>query len=325
MTLKAVADGWLAANPAKRATTMATDEIMIRVHVLPILGSRRIGSLTQPDIQALVNAWAKQAAPRTVRRRYGVLRAVLAYAVEADWLGRSPCRGIKLPSVKEARHRSLDADAVIRLADAMPENYEAMVWLGTILGGRWSEVAGLRVGQVNLLRKEVAVTEALTRDAQGHPVFDAPKSAAGHRTLAMSEKLAEVVAAHLARRGLTAADSERLLFEAPKGGPLRYSNWRRRVWVPATVAAGLEGAGFHDLRRASGTALIVGGVDVRTVQARLGHADPRTTLNLYTQVVTEADRRAAETVGEVFLGTRARDRRAIQGHQASEGERPKPL
>jgi integrase len=199
------------------------------------------------------------------------------------------------------------------VAEAMPEEYQAMVWLGTILGGRWSEVAGLRVGQVDLLRKKVAVTEALTRDAQGHPVFDSPKSAAGQRTIAMSEELADLVAEHLARRGLTAADSDHLVFEAPKGGPLRYSNWRRRVWLPATVAAGCEGAGFHDLRRASGTALIVGGVDVRTVQARLSHADPRTTLNLYTQVVTEADRRAAETVGQAFLGTRERDGRAI-GH-----------
>ncbi len=70
--------------------------------------------------------------------------------------------------------------------------------------------------------------------------------------------------------------------------------------------AGCEGAGFHDLRRASATALAVGGVDVRTAQARLGHSDPRLTLGVYAQVVEDADRRAAETVGAAFLRSRVR-------------------
>ena len=41
-----------------------------------------------------VNGWSTSMKPRTVRRTYGVLRAVLAYAVDSDYLGRSPCRGI---------------------------------------------------------------------------------------------------------------------------------------------------------------------------------------------------------------------------------------
>ena len=31
------------------------------------------------------------------------------------------------------------------------------------------------------------------------------------------------------------------------GAPLRYTNWRQRVWLPATEAAGLAGLRFHDL------------------------------------------------------------------------------
>lgn len=118
-------------------------------------------------------------------------------------------------------------------------------------------------------------------------------------------RLVRVVAEHFGRRELSAADGDRYVFEAPDGGPLRYSNWRRRVWVPATLAASCEGAGFHDLRRASATALVVGGVDVRTAQARLGHSDPRITLGIYAQVVKEVERQAAETVEEAFLSLRA--------------------
>jgi integrase len=44
--------------------------------------------------------------------------------------------------------------------------------------------------------------------------------------------------------------------------------------------AGLEGAGFHDLRRANAMTLVAEGVNVKTAQTRLGHADPRTTLSV---------------------------------------------
>jgi integrase len=250
-----------------------------------------------------------------VRRCYGVLRAIFAYAVTSDWLGRTPCRAIKLLPVTTTRRANLDAAIIALLAEAMPVQYRAMVWVGAVLGLRWSEVAALRVGAVDPLRQVLTVAETLTRDSQGRPVFGPPKSAAGSRALAIPAALTNLLAEHLARRGLTAADGDSLLFEAPEGGPLRYSNWRRRVWLPATATAGCDGAGFHDLRRAAATVLVTGGVDVRTAQARLGHSDPRLTLAVYAQAIEEADRRAADTVGAAFFGGTthavARDDRAI--------------
>jgi integrase len=86
---------------------------------------------------------------------------------------------------------------------------------------------------------------------------------------------------HLARRGLTGADTDALGFR-----PLRYERWRRRVWLPATERAGLHGLRFHDLRRANATALVLDGVDVKTAQTRLGHSDPRLTIAIYAQATT---------------------------------------
>ena len=64
---------WLASNPAKRSGTHSRDESIIRRHIGPTLGGRLIGSITQPDIQNLVNSW--HGAPRTVDRQYDVLHA----------------------------------------------------------------------------------------------------------------------------------------------------------------------------------------------------------------------------------------------------------
>ncbi len=121
-------------QPLTGLITLASD----RVHLKP-LASRKIRSVTQPDVQALVNAWSGTAAPRTVKRRYGVLAAVFAYAIAADWLARSPCRNIKLPSVASTRRRHLTPEHVAALAEAMDPRYRAMVWLGAVLGWRWEE------------------------------------------------------------------------------------------------------------------------------------------------------------------------------------------
>ena len=120
--------------------------------------------------------------------------------------------------------------------------------------------------------------------------------------MAVPKTIVAMLAAHLEQQGLTSDDVESLVFTDGFGGPLRYSNWRRRIWLPSVKAGGCEGVGFHDLKRLNATTLVVCGVDVKTAQVRLGHADPRMTLSIYASAPVTADRAAAETVDERFFG-----------------------
>jgi integrase len=56
------------------------------------------------------------------------------------------------------------------------------------------------------------------------------------------------------------------------------------------------------LRRASATALVFEGIEIKTAQERLGHSDPRLTLGLYAQAVSGADRDASDLLGNWFMG-----------------------
>jgi len=212
---------------------------------------------------------------------------------------------VKLPRVDFATRRVPDAGELAALAAATPAPYRLAVWLGAVLGLRWSEVAGLRVGRIDLKQATLTVAEAVTRGPGGVPALGPPKSHAGRRTLALPGELCHLVADHLAARGLTPADADRFVLEAPGGGPLRYENFRTRVWAPSCRAAGLDGLGFHDLRRASATALVLENVDLKTAQTRLGHSDPRLTLGLYAQATSAADRAAAEALAGRFFARRA--------------------
>lgn len=313
-TLKEVAAEWLASNPAKRGSSRARDRGTLERHVLPHLGAHPIGRVTPADVQGLVNAWAEVRKPSTVARDYRIVAAVFRYALNRDLIGRTPCRAIKLPKGQPKPVHVITAAELAPLAAAMGD-YAPMPYLGAVLGLRWGEVAALRVRSLDLLGGSLAVTEGLSRDENGQPMVDAPKSDAGRRTLAIPVELGEMLAAHLAARGLTAADADALLFPSPTGDLLRYSNWLRRVWYPACAAAGLgtlrkvdgrsselyEGLGFHDLRRASATGLVSGGIDIKTAQTRLGHSSSRLTLDLYAQAEEALDRAAADVLGARFF------------------------
>ncbi len=202
MTVAELADRWKTCDPSKRSSTKARDEAILRIHILPTLGPRRLREVTPPDIQRLVNAWAEEKAPRTVDRQYDVVRALFAYAVRSDWLARTPCRGVKLPAVTATRRRALEPEDIIRLAEAIDPRYEAMVWVGAVLGLRWAEVAGLTVGSLDLLRNSLTVVEQLGRDRQ----LGEPKSDAGKRQMSIPEELSTLLAAHPAARNLTGED-----------------------------------------------------------------------------------------------------------------------
>jgi integrase len=239
---------------------------------------------------------------------YQTLSAVLNAAVLDDRIARSPCRGIRLPAIQPTDRPVLTRDHLADLADATGPQYGTMVYLGAVLGLRWGECAGLRVGRIDFDRSTITIAEQVTRGIGGRSVIGPPKSEAARRVLAAPPALMELLTRQLELRLLTTRDSEAFLFATPDGEHLDYSNWLHRIWYPARRRARVEWAQFHDLRRANATGLVLEGIDLKTAQTRLGHTDPRLTLGIYAQATTEADRQAADRLGERFLPRRDQDR-----------------
>ena len=164
----------------KRPTTIARDRTVTRVHLLPILGTKGSRRHHAGAVRRLVSTMAESLAPTTVRTNYGVLRAILSAAVDADLLARSPCRGIRMPPHKRKDVRFLVPDELGKLADALAPEYRPIVYVAGVLGLRWSEVAGLRTGRVDLGNRTLAVIETLA-EVEGRVSFADVKSPASRR------------------------------------------------------------------------------------------------------------------------------------------------
>ena len=269
-TLSEWAGEWLDSDPGKRATTRARDHSVLRTHFLPLLGNRPLGSITPLDVRRTVEAMNERLAPATVRTNLAVLAAVLNAAVEADLIGRSPVRGIKLASERPSAKGTLSLEELIRLSKEVPGRFRALILLAGMVGLRWSEAIGLTVGKVHFLTRTIEVSETIA-EVDGRLSVEATKTESSVRTLSVPEPLVEELAHHLAtfRAGAGPGD---LVFTGTKGMPLRRS-FAARVFKPAVKRAALDPTmTFRGLRKVATSYMVDDAVHPRVIQYRLGHA-----------------------------------------------------
>jgi integrase len=163
-------------------------------HILRRFGPTQLGRLEPLAIQAwLSQLLGEGIAPSSVHRRYRVLRRILQVAVKKGMLVANPCDAVDPPRVETNEMRFLNPDEVIALAESIDPWYRPLVYTAAETGMRWSELVGLRCGQVDLLRRSIAVIEQLVfiagDPATGRPprwVRQKPKTKAGTRSASIS-------------------------------------------------------------------------------------------------------------------------------------------
>ena len=277
VTVAAWLETWWTTAADLRPSTRARDNSYFNSLVLPRFGGTPLAAIRQPDVQAWVAELSGRGfKPATVVKAYQLLGRTLTAAVNADMIARSPCRAVRLPKVEREEMRFLTPAEVARLADAIDPGYRALVLLGAYGGLRIGELAGLRRRRVDLLRGTVDVAEIVV-EVRGKLFIGPPKTRAGRRTVGLPRAVVEELAAHLGPVG--PADAH--VFTAEKGGVLRPSNFRTKVWLPAVRAAGLAPLRPHDLRHTAVALWIAASANPKEVSVRAGHTSVAFTLDRY--------------------------------------------
>jgi integrase len=300
---------WWATTSNLRASTRARDEASLRNHALPHFGTTPLAAIDQLSVRAWVtDLTAKGLAPATVVKAYQLLSKVMAAAVDAGLIAQTPCRRIPLPKVEHEEMHFLTPAEIAQLADAIPTRFRVLVLLGAYGGLRIGELGGLRRHRIDLRRGTVTVLEIAT-EVHGHLVVGPPKTRAARRTIGIPRAVVVELEAHLA--AYVAQDPEALIFTSDRGGQLRPANFRRRIWRPATRAAGLEGLRPHDLRHTAVALWIAAGASPKEVAARAGHTSVKTVLDVYGHLYAEADARLRDRLDAMFVKPSATEAKVI--------------
>jgi integrase len=232
------ASRWLASREVEARTAERTMSAL-RTHVLPQWGRWPLAKIDHMAVQEWVSGLVRRRARGTVVRCHSTLSMILKTAVRARLIPVNPAEGVRIPKsrqVRELRPATISrADFFGRLVPAVPLRYRAMVCVAAGAGLRWGECAGLSWESVDLASGRLRVVQVAVETASSVTLRPFPKSRAGVRTVPLPAFVVEALTAY---RGRSAGE---LVFPSRGGGPLRRNNFRRRVWLPSLVRAGLLG------------------------------------------------------------------------------------
>jgi integrase len=301
------ADEYLATIVHLRTVTRGDYERALRTHVLPVFGEQPIAFIEQVDVRRfMAEKQASGLAPKSLQKIRLVFRQVLELARGSGAIKTNPCDGVRLPRAVQAEPIFLSAEHVEVLAHATRPPYDVLVRVAAATGLRPSELCGLRVGRLNLLKGTLEVAEALT--VVDGKVEVGPTKSYARRTVGLPRSICDDLTAHLAVR---TADEARPLqprdfvFTAPKGGPLRRDLLYKRFFQPAVRRAGLPaGLRLHDLRHTCASLLVQLGAHPKAIQERLGHSSITVTMDVYGHLFPSVAEALTERLDDVFRAAR---------------------
>ena len=249
-------EGYARANRQK-PSGVAAKESILRIHLIPELGSRTLDAISNEQVQRL-KLRLHDKSPKTVNNVLTVLNVLLKQAVEWGVLEKMPCsiRLVRVPRSDAAFHDFEAYDRLLVAAQTIDSRSYLIALLGGEAGLRAGEIVALEWADVDLERRQIRVQHS---DWRGE--LTAPKNGR-IRFVGMTERLAAALRQHRHLR------SRRVLC-TNEGTPIT----RQGAWSRVRYAAQRAGVptGVHILRHTFCSHLAMQGAPMRGVQELVGH------------------------------------------------------
>lgn len=290
-------------------TTMRTYRAQIKQTIRPALGKIPLSRLTPKHLDDLYGAMKERGvSPKTIRNHHAIISSALHQAVRWGWLKVNVAERAKPPRITLRRVKAPSVEVVRSLIEAAEDRdprLAPLLMLGALTGLRRGELCALRwtdlrldVGEMDVARSVVVVPGGLAEKTT---------KTERERRVALDNVAVLLLRQHWANAERWATEAEVSLAEdsfifsphVDGSKPFRPDNVTG-FFVRVRDSLGLTNVRLHDLRHFTATQLIGANVDIRTVAGRLGHADPSMTLRVYSHVIEERDRAAAEIMGQVL-------------------------
>ena len=291
-----------------RPSTFKTSQGFLKNHIKPQIGSVPLAELTSLDLQRFykhlldggrvdrieVKKKPKGLAPKTVRNIHQMIGSAYNLAMEQKLVTRNPTQGCALPKVEHKEMKTLTSDQLSTFfQEARDSGVYELYYLDLATGLRRGELLGLKWTDVDLDRDVLKIQRAISR--QNGKVVEAPlKTKNAYRTLPLSADAIDVLMQQRRKTG-----NSEWVFPSPAGGPMSPDSVLHML-QRVLKRAGLPRIRFHDLRHTFATMALQNGVDVKTVSSMLGHYSAGFTLDTYAHVTTDAQLKAAQTMGNIL-------------------------
>ncbi|MFZ5848610.1 MAG: tyrosine-type recombinase/integrase [Actinomycetota bacterium] len=305
-TVEAYLTHWLdtVVKPHKAPKTHQGYELVVRRHILPTLGRKRLKSLSVPDVRNLVEKLQEQGmGTRGVQQTHAVLRNALQSAMRDELVVRNVAKlvQVKTPRYEVGRGLSVEQARTL-LRHTKSDRLHALYVLAIYLGLRRGEVLALRWSDVDLDQEFLQVTHTLQR-VDGELRFQPPKTRTSRRTVPLPRPCVEAMKAHKVaqdRERLAAGPKwcdEDMVFSTTIGTPIEPDNLSRS-WYRVRTVLGEPAPRFHDMRHTCVSLLLAEGAPPHVVQQIVGHSAIDVTMTIYAHASLDEKRTALQRLGE---------------------------
>lgn len=300
--------------PARKVSpaTVANYSVVLRTHVYPAIGDRRLDQLRPEHVDELLRSMADSGKARgTIRVVRSVLVLALSHAERRDMVSRNVARLSVLPPAPKREACSLTLAEARRLLNAASGDRLESAWVTMLLLVlRPGEVLGLRWGAVDLVGRTLTVSQALRREP-GRLYLGEPKTKKSRRTLDLPARVVHALRAHRKRQAaerLAAGklwEDNDLVFCTAVGTLIDPRNFRRS-FDKVAHNAGLDDLHPHLLRHSAVSLLSAAGVPLESVADVAGHTTPAMTEGVYRHPVSSSVSAHVEAMNAMFGQGRSR-------------------
>jgi integrase len=307
-TVKQFLTSWLqTTKPSRKPRSHIRYEQLIRVHVLPVIGSVPIARLAPQQLQATyAKALSGGLSSTTVHQVHAVMHKALKQACAWGAVGRNVADLVDVPPVDRKEMKVLTPEQARRFLEAAKgTRFDALFVLAVTSGMRQGELLGLRWQDLDLDRAIITVRSTMQR-IDGEWRFMEPKSQKSRRQIVVALVAVEALKRHRAQQNAerlqTGANWQDwgLVFANEIGRPMEVGNLTNRYFRPLLEKAGLPQIRFHDLRHTAATLMLAGNTPIKVASEMLGHSQTAFTMDRYMHVTLEMQRSAARSVGAML-------------------------
>ncbi len=283
-----LADRYMAehARPKKRPRSVQSDDTLLRLHILPALGTKKVAAVNRADVSQLHHKMraTSGAANRTLALLSKMMNLAEKWGLRPD--GSNPCRHVdRYPERK--MERFLSGEELSRLGGVLAEAERTRTELPSAIAAiRFLIFTGMRLSEVLTLRWRENV------DFERHCLRLAD-SKTGPKVVYLSAPALEVLA------GIERKDDAPWVIAGAKPGSHLVN--LRKPWHRIRERAGLDDVRLHDLRHSFASVAAGLGEGLPMIGKLLGHTQAATT-HRYAHLAADPVRTANERIGAAIAG-----------------------
>ncbi len=288
MKRKSQPDAWVSrfhAEEGDHRTYKKGYKNYLTLHIVPKWGKHSLSAIKSVEVESWLRSFKKSngqpASPGTKTKIRNLISALFSHAIRYEWAARNPITTVRTSAKRLRTPDILIAEEFQALLPELSQRERVMVLLAGSTGLRRGELIAHRWREIDFELSQASVTHAVWRNVEGDTKTEASRKPVPLPALVVEElKQWRLIT-------LYRSDEAYIFPSIAKNGtqPITPDMVLRRHIRPALKRAGVtKRIGFHSFRHGLGTILRQQGVDLKTAQELLRHANSRITLEIYQRL-----------------------------------------